>query len=228
MKKLFAFTLSETLITLGIIGIVATLTIPNVMTQYKNKVYVTQLQRVYNQLANAAVQKMNDERVDTLAYTDLTLGSEYIGKFFKKYFKVNVDCGTSKTTTDCFATNYKSLDKKKSEVPGWQNWSENDFYCVMLNTGASVCMFRMTPDDELDTGVHHGGSDVVVDVNGATPPNIGGRDLFGFTLYSDGTVSSGYILQPSRCESNEGTEAGAQYGSFCIDRIISDGWKMDY
>ena len=225
MKKLFAFTLSETLITLGIIGVVATLTLPNVMTQYKNKVYVAQLQKVYNQFANAAVQKISDERVDTLAYTDLTLGSASIEKFFKDYFKISVDCGTSTTTTDCFAASYKSLDKSLSNIPGWRNWGAGQFYCVMLNTSASVCMKQMTSDDE---DGRHGEALVLADVNGPAAPNVGGRDLFGFTLYSDGTVSDGYRLQPSKCELAKASDASAQYGSHCIDRIISDGWKMDY
>ena len=41
------FTLSEVLITLGIVGIVAVLTIPGVMKNYKNRLYTAQLEKVY-------------------------------------------------------------------------------------------------------------------------------------------------------------------------------------
>ena len=43
------FTLSEVLITLGIVGIVAVLTIPGVMKNYKNRLYTAQLEKVYSQ-----------------------------------------------------------------------------------------------------------------------------------------------------------------------------------
>ena len=42
------FTLSETIITLGIIGIVAALTIPNLFHVYKEKQTVTKLKAVYS------------------------------------------------------------------------------------------------------------------------------------------------------------------------------------
>lgn len=45
-NKKFGFTLSEVLITLGIIGIVAVLTIPAVMKNYRNRLYVAQLQKL--------------------------------------------------------------------------------------------------------------------------------------------------------------------------------------
>lgn len=38
-----AFTLSETLITLGIIGVIASMTLPSVINKYQEKVTVTKL-----------------------------------------------------------------------------------------------------------------------------------------------------------------------------------------
>ena len=52
-NKKFGFTLSEVLITLGIIGIVAVLTIPAVMKNYRNRLYVAQLQKTYAQISEA-------------------------------------------------------------------------------------------------------------------------------------------------------------------------------
>ena len=51
MKK--AFTLAEVLITLGIIGVVAALTMPTVIQNYKKKQAVTQLKATYSILAQA-------------------------------------------------------------------------------------------------------------------------------------------------------------------------------
>ena len=48
-----AFTLAEVLITLGIIGVVASLTLPSVVAHYKEKVLVTQVQKAYSEMQNA-------------------------------------------------------------------------------------------------------------------------------------------------------------------------------
>ena len=51
MKK--GFTLAEVLITLGIIGVVAALTLPNMIKNHQKRVMVAQLQRTYNAIVNA-------------------------------------------------------------------------------------------------------------------------------------------------------------------------------
>ena len=57
MKKLgyktalHAFTLSEVLITLGIIGVVAAMTIPVLMEKYQEHAIITRLKRVYSILS---------------------------------------------------------------------------------------------------------------------------------------------------------------------------------
>ena len=48
-----AFTLAEVLITLGIIGVVAALTLPSVVAHYKEKVLVTQVKKAYSEMQNA-------------------------------------------------------------------------------------------------------------------------------------------------------------------------------
>ena len=48
-----AFTLAEVLITLGVIGIVAALTLPSLITKYQEKQLVTSYLRVYSLLENA-------------------------------------------------------------------------------------------------------------------------------------------------------------------------------
>ena len=52
-RRKIAFTLAEVLITLGIIGVVAALTLPSVVAHYKEKVLVTQVQKAYSEMQNA-------------------------------------------------------------------------------------------------------------------------------------------------------------------------------
>ena len=53
MKKKNAFTLAEVLITLGIIGIVAAMTLPTLIEKHKKKVFVTKMKYTYSVLNNA-------------------------------------------------------------------------------------------------------------------------------------------------------------------------------
>ena len=53
MKRLLAFTLAETLIVMGVIGVVAALTLPNLNQSTNNKEKVTKLQKLYSNLNDA-------------------------------------------------------------------------------------------------------------------------------------------------------------------------------
>ena len=55
-----AFTLAEVLITLGIIGIVAALTIPVLLSKYREKVYLTQLKKMVA-MVERALERVNFE-----------------------------------------------------------------------------------------------------------------------------------------------------------------------
>ena len=70
-KRKFAFTLAEVLVTLGIIGVVAVLTVPNIISSYQKKVYVAQLQKAYNQLQQVFDLAMVEDEVEYLADTEL-------------------------------------------------------------------------------------------------------------------------------------------------------------
>jgi prepilin-type N-terminal cleavage/methylation domain-containing protein len=52
-KPLIGFTLAEVLITLGIIGIVAALTMPSLMANYQKKAAATRLKQTYSMLNQA-------------------------------------------------------------------------------------------------------------------------------------------------------------------------------
>ncbi len=52
-KKVFAFTLAETLIVMGVIGVVAALTLPNLNSSTGDKEKVVKLQKIYSNLEDA-------------------------------------------------------------------------------------------------------------------------------------------------------------------------------
>ena len=70
-RRKVAFTLAEVLITLGIIGIVAALTLPTLITNYREKQRVIQLKKTYSTLQQAFVRAQ--EAHGELQYWDLAV-----------------------------------------------------------------------------------------------------------------------------------------------------------
>ena len=251
MKK--GFTLAEVLITLGVIGVVAALTLPNLLQNHQKKVFVTQLQRTVNLVSNSATALMGDNNAASLADSYLVaVNNDYKnaqGKFMNTYFKVARDCGMDNRAA-CLGDTYYSLDRSQSfdlnssSYLGGTSGNSWDFYCVTINTGATVCMTQMHPDytwsyTDKDGTTHtlrdHGSASVVVDVNGPSGPNTNGRDLFQFDLYSDGRIGNSYSdgdknhyeaqVSGSYCQDRK-SEKG--YGGSCFQHIMANGWVMDY
>jgi len=95
-----AFTLAEVLITLGIIGIVAALTIPNLMGEYRKRVTETRLAKFYS-VMNQAIERAEADYGDkteweTWDYSYVTdedgnktkiANTEYFDKYFRPYIK---------------------------------------------------------------------------------------------------------------------------------------------
>lgn len=55
------FTLAEVLITLGIIGVVASLVLPTLIEKFKDKVYITQTKKTYSTVQTVFNQWMYDK-----------------------------------------------------------------------------------------------------------------------------------------------------------------------
>ena len=231
-KRRFAFTLAEVLVTLGIIGVVAVLTVPNIISSYQKKVYVAQLQKAYNQISNAVALLMVDEEVDNLndtyLYCDQDVDGEDVclpraGDFLKKYFKVSKDCGYGDDRYECINEVYKTLYGDNYYI----YYNGMGLYCVNINNSASMCIRPFSNANPLL---------VAIDVNGGNKkPNTWGRDTFLFSVNYRGEIAenfAGYpnhldpdlnpINNPNRC--SETTE----YAEGCFTKIINDGWKMDY
>ena len=63
------FTLAEVLITLGIIGVVAAMTIPSLITSYNKKITETRLEKFYS-IFNQAIRLSVAENGDTDTWDD--------------------------------------------------------------------------------------------------------------------------------------------------------------
>ena len=102
-----AFTLAEVLITLGIIGVVAALTIPALIMNYQEKQTITKLQKSYAALKNAFdLAKVEHGDYDTWSWNQLpTTDGQRTQYFWETYIfphlKITKTCFP--VTTECVA-----------------------------------------------------------------------------------------------------------------------------
>lgn len=220
-----AFTLAEVLITLGIIGIIAAMTLPAVITKYRKKQTAAVLKETYS-LLNQAVM-LSENTNGSKEYWDFTLSSE---NFYKTYLQ-------------------KYL-KHSKEYFGETSFNNIKYECLKGNCYQGAYAHADTPKIALQNGTiliisNHEESDSILiyaDINGMKKPNIRGIDMFLFNISkTKGVVPYGYEVQKETSENylhknatrEEITDAGANAscnlnssGNWCAALIMYDGWEI--
>lgn len=243
--KHVAFTLAEVLITLGIIGVVAAITLPTLIQNYQKQVWVNQLKKEVSVLQNAVRTIIATEGVENLFDTSFVKSKPYGGDTCFQY----------------------SPDKLNLKITGKRRHGYDYAY-----TGGGT--LRYLADGSAfdvafaDNGWICGRGNVTffVDVNGDKGPNKSNRDQFTFMLDEYGRIVpsgdldididdegfaelvEGCKEDPDFCQAIFGTTnitkdhinkmllddissqcSDASRAKFvCTDLIIHDGWKMNY
>lgn len=163
-----AFTLAETLITLGIIGVVAALTIPILNTNIQ-KEFQTQYKKAFSISAQAITSASgNTELVYVPAAANNTARNINF-YYFRSYFKVSDDCGTvdsagsptyAATPTDCWANG-----EQYNSQP-----SSSNLVSFIDNSGMTWAQY--SPNASSASNL------ILVDTNGIKGPNVFGQDRF--------------------------------------------------
>lgn len=135
--KLQAFTLAEILITLGIIGIVAAMTIPNLMAKIYEKRTVTQLkaaQSILSQAVKSSEEEYGDASSWFTGYTSSQTALD-IAEKLKPSLKIAVDCGISDPNGYCIQKTYYRKNGQKHDI----NYATNtSYYKVVLLNGTAL------------------------------------------------------------------------------------------
>lgn len=217
LKKLFdkpkntqtnlkAFTLAEILITVGIIGVIAAMTIPSLIHDYQEKQTVTQLKKVYSTLQSAykmAVQENGDPTNWDIVGLNSSTGSQNILNILAPYLNIMKNCGSE---VGCF---YNGAYKKlmggnwgtSLEVAYTSSLGLNK---IMLSDGTSIYIQARSADCTEGSGTNASLPTqsicalIGVDINGPKSPNQWGYDLFSFQLTK-------YNILPRGSEADIGT-----------------------
>lgn len=214
--KKAAFTLAEVLITLGIIGVVAAMTMPSLIQNYQEKATVTKLKKCYSLVSQAYVSILNDEGgSDTLqAGDDLEMMEK-----FGKYLKYQKTCGRNK---GCFPNvTYKSVTGN-----GYSKWEDDttDRSRAILTDGTLI-MFNKSVITENENYIY---AQIYVDINGFKGPNQLGRDFFYFYINPEKIVPAGAKALEEKSEDQKFTKNCIQQNGYACAAWVIYNENMDY
>ena len=230
-----AFTLAEVLLTLGIIGIVAVLTIPAQIQRYQEKVTINKVLSAYSLLNNAYSMLLSEYGTpDTWDDTsDIGLASMFAKKLNLGHICMTTDskCHTS------ILTQYKTLTGyiKNGEMHLVGAAGQLKDMAVLFEMESPTCrgVHEYTWESVTEKSPYwHMCGYIKVDINGSKPPNRHGRDLFTFVLTDSkiipkGTPPTPYYSLQSSCNPNITIWDGSTNGNFCAAWIIVNK-NMDY
>ena len=184
LHKRVAFTLAEVLITLGIIGVVAALTLPSVIHKYKTEVLKTQFKKSYSSLSQAVL-----------------LARENIGVTNFKSYCTYWDGESYSNSADCSQAILKQL-KRTGNIC---QYDRNKIYTYSktqqgahVDVGGTAYPKHGLPDGTCaDVTVNAYTIGVSIDINGNKKgPNALGHDIFSFWVNDSGALvpikSTGY------------------------------------
>ena len=228
-RKRCAFTLAEVLITLGIIGIVAAMTMPTLIVNHQKQVTISRLKKIYSVLSQQ-ILLANSAGVPANEY--LTAGDKvsadtteaYFQTYWLPYFKgasiikgrqYGESCQFKYQNGNCLPNNIYT-DYSFGRVV----FSTNDGYILYINV-----MGWSGSGDNLGDALFSKSQRVIIDINGLKGPNIMGKDIFRVTMnYDKNNVMPNYIEQDMDTINKNCSKTGT--GESCFAKIIKDGWKI--
>lgn len=231
MRK--GFTLAEVLITLGIIGVVAAMTIPSLITKYQKKAIETKFKEDFSIIQQVIRSNTaNDTEID-MAVKDFD--TNYLKTFFDTYFapymKYSHVCydkegcwqnrGSNKTLTG-----QSCLYDRKGIGIGL------NIITIKMYNGTNICIDAFQGINQMKTifGINTSGRglSIYIDANGDSGPNVIGKDIYILTYTPEyGIVPAGYHKSLNEINQNCSRNATGMYaGYFCLMRIKNNGWQI--
>ncbi len=230
--KRSAFTLAETLIVLAVIGVVAALTLPNIIINVQERIRVSQVNSAYTLLLNATKNLIEGEgSIDSLTKFPDRVRPTKFEELLPKYLNIVKVCG--KLKTGCIAYSYTALDGSSVAGVTTANYTYRlkNGIGIKVNTETnSDCLQDMTLEKFLNNNVNKGTYatacyEILVDINGPAGPNKSGVDYFNFYVVQDGLVPGGSPKED--VWSHKFVDMCPKYGRQCTAWIILNK-NMDY
>ncbi len=191
-SKVDGFTLAEILVTIGIIAVVAAMTMPALISNHRRKVLAVSLQKAYSTITNGIRLSEIDNGMmsewPNAAYLDFkTFWDVYINPYFvgAKICEKMKNCGYKERVDSKFQKQWSGAQWRLDSTFG-------DELIFQLADGIVILYTKNTygPNGEIWYS-----NNVYIDVNGAKAPNTYCKDVFPF-------IRENGKLKPHGCTSD--------------------------
>lgn len=205
------FTLAEVLVTLGIIGIVAALTIPTLVANYRKKVVVSKLKKVYSDLQQAVkLSEADNGTCDTWDWASFdnwyesdSFGQMYLYKYMKNIGKISHSLAIG-SNGDWYPNTLNGTKWFRANVI--HTW--NDMFLAVSGLDVSISGYSSLM--------------IFVDIDGLNGTNTLGKDVFLFQLNENGKIFP-YCLN---LNSRDAIKKKGESGECGAALIMMDGWEI--
>lgn len=220
--KFSAFTLAEVLITLGIIGIVAAMTVPTLMNNAQDAQFKSAWKKQYSALSQATASIISDngsfKGIGTM-YQHSKLRDLYADKL--RYIK---SCADNTSFGDCWIGGTYSAPLTKylngNTLPNMDYFPLGSGSAGLVLADGTFVIFAYQDPNCTSNSIPGPGSEglsnicgwVSVDVNGAKGPNTVGKDIFGVWVLDNKISPYGTQNYANSCNtSSTGISCSSQY-----------------
>jgi len=223
MKNNNGFSLAEVLVTLAVIGVIAALTIPNLLQQTNKEEHATAFKKFYSDISQAvALIEMNNG--GTLSYA-LGNNADEMMNAFENTLIYTKKCPTGSSGCWHAGTNtWYTLDGRD----GWEDRGTRP--SAITNNGALISFLLSDKSCQTTStgwGVENFCGWIVVDVNGFKGPNRVGIDIFDIYFTKDNVYPRGFAETGDRASNWDKYCNPASNDPFngtgCGGRILSEG-----
>lgn len=221
MRTKIAFTLSEVLITLGIIGIVAAITIPALVKSYHKKITVTRLKQTYSmfqqalklsELEHGDISQWDIPNViDATASSDRGVSEDFADEYFLKYIKGYKKCDLQNDVPKtCKYMDGKTCSTVNRKGIAW----------YILQNGTKIYIWPRGNWGEIGIITYDTRKDLIVGKNGFIllyyKSSANKLNFYGWGKTREELMTTGYPC----------AKTGTLAGIYCGALIMLDNWEI--
>lgn len=207
-----AFTLAEVLITLGIIGLVAAMTIPTLLNATQDLQFKVAWKKEFSVLSQATELMKKDNGGDLIGlFTDVNAMRDNYMNYLKVIKYCNYDAARN-----CFPTQIKWLNDSSDTVAVPAGFILNDGTAVGLAAWVSAnctnTAYGHNPTGGWGGAPTQSCGSIFIDVNGSKPPNKVSKDIFQAVVLKNKLVPMSDTIYPGvDCFTTLATDCGYGY-----------------
>ena len=226
LKKKAAFTLAEVLITLGIIGIIAAMTLPMLIASYKKQEVEVRLKKFYSTFSNALLLSVAEN--GEMEYWDFPEEqnngeqmSAFVNKYLFPYFTGIKECSYEDSTSGSICTQISNHLE-----PG--DYYRHPVY-IFMDGG---CFSILKGGGNENQGMMH----IKYDINCLGKPNESNKDMFDFAVSFEegksfkfkagGADTFNATTREQLMRSCINAESSPHSNAACAALIQYDGWQI--